>query len=196
LNCFSDSVKNYITEFRITHITHNIPSNLYPNADEMVQSPLVIAHLALEMYINDVITLVQNGVQGKIDNLLESEDLIAIQQAKWLEKDLGLWAQCKNPLKYDNGVSVIWLVADEDDTALPPSSTKQLNLHDFCKMLVKVREKPRLSGAPFIPKGTFQHILPMALKKIAILPMALKKIAIHNSNNDKLFPVDVFSRAI
>lgn len=183
-------MKKYFANFRISHTIHAIPPELFPRVAESLRPSMVIAQLAMEAYVNDVVKLVSSGVTEKISALEQSDQYDAITFARALSKDLKVWLGCKHPLDYSSGVALIRIVvAGPDETSLPPSSCQQLNIEDFCSMLIKVHAKPQTSGLPFVTKGQFQHILPIAVKRIITYGERL-------STNPRAYAIAIFKHVI
>jgi hypothetical protein len=154
------------------HTLHAIPANLYAKSDTLLRPSLVIAHLVLELYIGDVKQLISSGVNKKVEELQEDlDDPNSKGVARMLKADLKTWLQLKHPLSYENGTRLIRVV-NHTGMSLPPASETQLSLDEFCRNLVQLGKRflsggTRVNGAPFVARGQFQHVLPLAIERLS-----------------------------
>jgi hypothetical protein len=173
-----------MAEFHIKHTLFALPSNLYPESHEHLRPSLVTAHIAIDLFVKDIVTMVNAGVKDYIQEKMESEDLEDNAIARRTTKNLPKWTKLRNPLSYDNGLLLIPVV-NPSGANIPKASVDQLNLDDFISRLIDIHEKPRVSGLPFIPKGQFQHVLPIALKKLLIF-------AADSERNKRTYVTEIF----
>jgi hypothetical protein len=144
------------------HTLCAIPRNLFPHEDNYTRPGIVIAHTALEFYYQDILSLVEKGVNDEINILMESHDANDRILAKNRKKDLKKWLSFAEPLSYVNFLSLCRLV-NPSATTLPKAAVEKLVLRDFLLSLYKGTVK---SGPPFIKNGSFQHILPVAVHQM------------------------------
>jgi len=56
-----------MAEFHIKHSLYALPSNLYLTSDKYIHPSLITAHLAIEVYIKDIIVMVTSDVKGYVE---------------------------------------------------------------------------------------------------------------------------------
>jgi len=132
---------------------------------------LVIAHLAIEVYVNDIKTLVTSGVDKWIKDSKDDDDIFP-QTLNRVKKGLTLWKQKSHPFDYAHYLLLCEIVKP-DGVTLPPSSTPQLTLRTFLGSLIDLGLRQAKGGPPFVKGGSFQHILPVAVNKIKIHAISL-----------------------
>jgi hypothetical protein len=144
---------------------HAIPSTLFPNEDPSIRPALVVAHIALQFYLNDIYNLVTSGVKSSIEELRSSDDPIEHQEAQIRLRDLRKWQASEHPLHYNHYIELCRLV-NPGGTTLPPSSAGQLVLKDFLASLIPLASGTSKTKPPYIKGGTFQSILPTAMTRL------------------------------
>ena len=164
VSCFLVGQK-YFACFKIMCCLSVIPPHLFPDADMAIRPSLVVAHLALNFYVDDITKLVRDAVTSHITELEDSGDQVDQQQAKIRKRDLKTWRQQDNPFSYDSYISLCHIICP-DKTSLPLASDRRLILKDFLHSLIIMTKQPSTNKAPFIKGGSFQHVLPVAIQKI------------------------------
>lgn len=135
---------------------------------------LIAAYIAIAVYKKDIIKFIQTEVKKNISALETSEEDGDHLTAKTLKADLTKWNNVGSPLDYANGVLLMRLV-NPDGTSLPPASEPRLNIDSFSQRLVTLAIEEKLTGAPFISKAQFQHVLPCAVQKLLDFGSRLKE---------------------
>jgi hypothetical protein len=125
---------------------------------------LVIVHLAIEFYVQDIKTLVINGVNTWIKESKE-KDTVTKDTIKDVTQALARWQLEKHPFEHDQYLLLCHLIRP-GTVSLPPSSSPQLTLRTFLDSLIKRGLQGTKTGAPFLKGGSFQHVLPVALHKL------------------------------
>jgi hypothetical protein len=159
---------------------------LFPQEDPVLRAALVIANISLEFYFSDIKLFVISSVKADINTLIESDDPLDHQLAKQRQKDLKHWQDFDHPLSYRHYLDLCRII-NPSGTSLPPSSAGQLVLKSFCASLVDLGRARKKHGAPFIKDGSFQSVLPCAIKR-------LTTYAIRLGASPKPYITDVFLR--
>jgi hypothetical protein len=143
---------------------HAIPVDLFPTSDQVMRPALVIAHLALEFYINDIKALVIAGVNKWITDA-EHDNNIPRDTVNRVTNTFKRWTSQDQPFAYAHYLLLCDIVKP-NTTILPPSSAPRLTLRTFLKSLIQLGLRCAKSGPPFVKGGSFQHVLPTALSKL------------------------------
>ena len=141
-----------------------IPQDLFPLADDLQRPALVIAYLAIEFYVADIKSLVATGVKQWIKDA-NNNDSSNRQTKKRIKASLALWESKKHPFDYAHYM-ILCDIVDPSSASLPPSSRPQLTLRTFLADLIQHGLRGTKTGPPFVNGGSFQHVLPVALKKL------------------------------
>ena len=141
-----------------------IPADLYPTSEPLTQPALVIMHLAIDSYFNDIKMLVINGIDKWIKDSKDNHD-INRQTVNRVKTSFSQWKTKTHPFDYAHYLLLCDIV-NPSGTSLPPSATPQLTLRTFLQSLVQLGLHQAKNGPPFVKAGSFQHILPVALQKL------------------------------
>src|SRR5204862_5273699 len=158
--------QKYFACFKIMCCLSVIPPHLFPDADMAICPSLVVAHLALNFYVDDITKLIRDAVTSHITELEDSGDQVDQQQAKIRKRDLKTWHQQDNPFSYDSYISLCCIICP-DKTSLPLASDRRLILKHFLHSLLTMTKQPSTTKPPFIQGGSFQHVLPVPIPTIA-----------------------------
>ena len=143
-----------------------LPADIYPNEDHEMRQSFLVADIALEAYINDIKTFVTDGVKANIDCLAGSELDKDRKDARILKKDLQSWQATRYPFSYESLLLLCRIIAPTG-TSLPQSSSGRVVLNTFLSSLAtQATDGKSKKKDPFIPGGSFQHILPPAIKHL------------------------------
>lgn len=184
-------LKRYFSEFKIINAIHpsSIPRSLFTQADSSLRPALFAAYIAIDTYHSDILRFVKDSVKKRIRELDEVSDTTDIVTSDSLRKALHFWENDTNPLHYNSLVKLIELV-NPTETSLPPASETRLNVDEFSRFLINLADKGTVKGAPFLPDGKFQHVLPCAIKHIR------RFASISSDGNEDEFAASLFKNAI
>lgn len=171
LSTLSLVLQQYFAGFKITQALHSIPGNLYPNEDMSLRPSLVVAHLAFEFYIADMVQLINDGATAAITSLKASNNPVERQAAEKQQADLNVWLKEDQPFNYDNYLPLCRAISTTI-TRLPPASEVRLVMKQFMTLLVTASKQKPKNTVPFIKGGYFQHVLPIAIKTMEQLAQA------------------------
>jgi hypothetical protein len=144
------------------HMMSAPPQNLFAQEDQALRHGIIIAHITFDFFKTDIINLVKNGVNNKINRLSETEDPNDKIDTDRLKKDLADWLKSKHRLSHDNMLLLCHIVAP-GTTTLPQSSAIRQNKNEFLKSLFKAGKTTIKLQPPFIKGGSCQTILPITI---------------------------------
>jgi len=110
--------------------------------------------------------LVVSGVKADISELERSDDPLDRQLAKQRQRDLRAWQVLDHPFSYTHYLDLCRIV-NPTGTSLPPSSAGQLVQKTFMTSLIDLGLSNKKSGAPYIKGGSFQAVLPCAVRRLS-----------------------------
>ena len=99
-------VQAYEAEFRIRHSLACPPSNLYSHINDMtIRQGVIIADIALAVYISDMKTMVTSSIQEDLKVDRNAEDTFDNVSPKERLRFLKKWIKAENPFSYEGGHS-------------------------------------------------------------------------------------------
>ncbi|KAG2090773.1 uncharacterized protein F5147DRAFT_780230 [Suillus discolor] len=160
----------YKAEFHITLSVNQLSSNAFLGYPSNLRHAIIIALVALQVYIADVKTLVTKAVTVACSDM-EAEDggdgeLHAAGRRKGLRK----WLATTHPLGYaDKGyeylVSCVHPKSTDHHEGLPNPTNVKLSVHDFAQLICNMSRKtdPVPVAAPLISGGCSTPVFRVAL---------------------------------
>ncbi|KAG2045993.1 hypothetical protein BDR06DRAFT_1015119 [Suillus hirtellus] len=166
----NDHFEAYKAEFHITLSVNQLSSSTFLGYPSNLRHAIIIALVALQVYIADVKTLVTRAVTAACSDMEigngGDEELHAAVRRKGLRK----WLATAHPLGYDDKgyehlVSCVHSNSTDHHEGLPNPAHVKLSVHDFAQLICNMSREtnPTPIAAPLISGGCSTPVFRVAL---------------------------------
>jgi hypothetical protein len=163
----------------MAQVMNNIPEDLYTEHSGQHRKALVIAHIALEMYISDVVSNTERKIKEAALPLQKSSDATEAAKAKRSLKFLSQWKKTSYPLSFDERayqklLQALEVILGDIQGGLPNRSEEPVSMKDFASAILNV-SKPKSTSptqAPFFKGGISSTVMKTAVPLILDLSRA------------------------
>ncbi|KAG1803891.1 uncharacterized protein HD556DRAFT_1303877 [Suillus plorans] len=166
----NDHFEAYKAEFHITLSVNQLSSNAFLGYPSNLRHAIIIALVALQVYIADVKTLVTKAVTVACSDMEAEDGGNGELHAAGRHKGLHKWLATTHPLGYaDKGykylVSCMHAKSTDHHEGLPNPTNVKLSVHDFAQLICNMSRKtdPAPVAAPLISGGCSTPVFRVAL---------------------------------